>query len=242
MLLKIIKVTYFRLSLLYLKVVTSGRHGKIIKGGGGGRLKNGMNPTLPEKETLTKCPECGNAVFRKSLKAHMRYMHIDLGSFLCSECGFTTTKKVLFESHLESHSEVRKYKCAICPYAAKQLPALKTHANLIHNPNPVMSQCSACGELFKTAWGLKQHVKGIHENVRSYPCTLCDKAFKKKTHLHYHVKTHDNPHGKKRGLNKERKVKRRAGTNQAGTAQNNSGIQTERETASADAFIHNAIG
>ena len=40
----------------------------------------------------------------------------------------------------------------------------------------VLHQCHLCAKTFSTKGGLKCHL-AVHENLRQYKCTECDKAF-----------------------------------------------------------------
>jgi uncharacterized Zn-finger protein len=66
--------------------------------------------------------------------------------------------------------------------------------------------CHVCGLRFKKPETVLKHINEVDNNIRRFECDECDKRFKKKTHLDYHKKTHANPNGRKRGLNKPREV------------------------------------
>ena len=167
----------------------------------------------PTEKELLKCDTC-NAVFssRGALLQHNRSIHLKLKPFSCPECGKTFTRNYHYLRHKDLHLDVKKYKCPHCPKCFQQKVGrdlhIKTHFRL---ENQV--QCSLCGQLFSRVC-INQHIQEVHEGLRPHACTKCDKTFKKKTHLQYHIKTHDNPQGRKRGLNKEREVRvRRAAVN-----------------------------
>lgn len=63
--------------------------------------------------------------------------------------------------------------------------------------------CDLCGFTFACKRGLKKHIEGVHENRRPYQCHLCEKSFKTVHARKYHLNTHGDPIGRKRGLNRD---------------------------------------
>jgi len=162
------------------------------------------------------CPMCSAVLREAYVEIHLRESckkaENVVKSFMCHMCSYATRRKSNLVIHLQSHSDLRRYTCALCSYTSKTAPALFAHKKSKHSGDGAnFSQCTVCGEFIKGgSWILQKHVEAVHENHRPFPCTLCEKKFKTKTHLRYHEKTHGNPNGKKRGLNKERPFFKRA--------------------------------
>ncbi|XP_021953476.1 zinc finger protein 652 [Folsomia candida] len=146
------------------------------------------------------CSQCPSRFHSKSsLKTHS-VTHSDSKSFICQICGWAFHQHTNLISHMKTHSEERPLKCDQCEATFKFSQSLKLHTEAMHSS--VKQQCFSCGKMFSTVMKLKRHERQVHQSVRNHPCPRCDKSFKRIAHLRYHVKTHDNPNTKNRGLNK----------------------------------------
>ena len=151
------------------------------------------------------CDLCPNLSFRNVLElySHRRKVH-EGRSFVCHTCGKVFNRSTLLANHQLIHSDERRYKCKYCEYRCRQPTGLYMHerSHLVGTKYG-RAQCAQCGQLFVNAYNMRNHVKEIHQNIRAFPCHLCEKQFKKRPHLNYHLKTHENPGGRQRGLNRE---------------------------------------
>lgn len=122
--------------------------------------------------------------------------------FLCNKCGQSFRRLNGLQRHdLAIHAKVKNFACQYCDqkFCFKYL---KTNHERKHLGVAKVS-CDLCGFTFSCKNSLKKHIEGVHENRRHFKCHLCDKSFKTSTARNYHVNTHGNPNGRKRGLNKE---------------------------------------
>ncbi|ODV76899.1 uncharacterized protein CANTADRAFT_24158 [Suhomyces tanzawaensis NRRL Y-17324] len=50
--------------------------------------------------------------------------------------------------------------------------------------------CSECDKQFKRSEHLKRHIRSVHSNIRPFHCKYCDKKFSRSDNLAQHLKTH----------------------------------------------------
>ncbi|KAK6463831.1 hypothetical protein DFJ63DRAFT_318847 [Scheffersomyces coipomensis] len=50
--------------------------------------------------------------------------------------------------------------------------------------------CSECDKQFKRSEHLKRHIRSVHSNIRPFHCKFCDKKFSRSDNLAQHLKTH----------------------------------------------------
>lgn len=101
-------------------------------------------------------------------------------------------------------SKQRKHECHICDFKAITKIELKQHLRQIHDIKIILpsssdsngvggtqlnlSQCSFCGKLFKTASGLRSHIKRFHVK-NFYTCDICNRQFCIKFEIKEHLLT-----------------------------------------------------
>ncbi|CAH1127422.1 unnamed protein product [Ceutorhynchus assimilis] len=87
----------------------------------------------------------------------------------------------------ESLRNVPKKMCRICQ---KNIPEdeFKMHWE-IHKVNI----CEQCGHRFIRVSDMNLHKQSVHNDVRNFPCNICEKAFKTKPFLKRHMNIHINP-------------------------------------------------
>ena len=107
--------------------------------------------------------------------------------------------------HKDLHLDEKKYKCSHCPKSFQQHSGLAEHLKR-HFKSQNQTQCFLCGQFFSRRC-INKHIRHVHEGLRLHACPKCDKTFKTRAHLKYHLKTHENSKGRKRGLNKTRDVR-----------------------------------
>lgn len=123
-------------------------------------------------------------------------------NFLCKYCGHSFNRKHGLKIHeLAVHAKKKDFKCQFCDKTFV-IEYLKTCHEKKHLGTSNVT-CDLCNFSFTCKQSLRKHIKGVHENRRPFQCQLCDKSFKTSHARNYHVNTHGNPNGRKRGLNRE---------------------------------------
>ena len=154
------------------------------------------------KKVSLICEICGLATkSNKNLQVHMT-THTGEKNYLCSECGDCFAREHTLQSHeLAIHKKERNH---ICQYCGKSFvfKYVKDNHEKKHFGGPKIP-CHICGFTFSSNYNVKKHIQAVHENQRPYKCHLCDKSFKTIPARQYHVNTHKNPNGRKRGLNRD---------------------------------------
>ena len=99
----------------------------------------------------------------------------------------------------------------------QQKPSLLQAASLLHrpkltvtSPTPIKSMDNKtcrwkfengqiCGKIFTKTYNLTVHMR-MHQDIRPFPCTICEQTFRQKAHLQRHEATHgiDSTAGRKR--------------------------------------------
>lgn len=121
----------------------------------------------------------------------------DEDRFKCSECGQSFKSLSLLKGHAiaKKHSTNIIFTCLICDRKFRRSNNLKVHMEAVHpidengeaQSAPPPKKCPHCNKLFSHGGNFKTHIR-IHQGIRAFPCTICDKAFKLAQHLKSHIK------------------------------------------------------
>eukprot|EP00112_Aurelia_sp_Birch-Aquarium-sp1_P003478 Seg1389.19 transcript_id=Seg1389.19/GoldUCD/mRNA.D3Y31 product="Zinc finger protein 271" protein_id=Seg1389.19/GoldUCD/D3Y31 len=158
------------------------------------------------------CKICGESFrLRNGLKRHGR-VHVAKEPFLCNTCGKPFKLKGQLKVHERMHTRERLFSCNVCGKSFKQIGALNMHERTHTGEGPFScndgekssSQCGnlkthetshidenafACDVYDKQRGHLKRHEK-IHPGDKPYPCTLCEKSFRRNSDLVKHTRVH----------------------------------------------------
>ncbi|CAK1553297.1 unnamed protein product [Leptosia nina] len=141
-------------------------------------------------EAEFKCYNCAlGFLFKDTYQAHMMRHEESNGEFLCDTCTLRFSTHALLRTHNEMHSNI--YKCLLCgelmkPRAKRTHPCFKTKIDEV-------VPCHLCGNLFRDANGLQQHLRRVHAKIsnRLHSCTICNESFTSpsvlKTHMIKHI-------------------------------------------------------
>jgi len=137
------------------------------------------------------CSICGT--MSRALHLHMR-LH-QCRSFECTECGRQFSRKDYLVEHRRSHSEERPFLCGKCGRSFQRSNNLRAHLQTHLDERPF--QCKQCGKCFRRSSGRAEHIRHVHERVKSHRCQNCPRTFSTAKGLRVHVMaghTHERPH------------------------------------------------
>ena len=85
---------------------------------------------------------------------------------------------------LKEHCHNKVTKCSLCEQKFVTKKALRSHIKQIH-----LSETDTCNICHKEYKDLNHHVKFVHEKIRNYKCSYCEKKFQSKQLLYNHVQS-----------------------------------------------------
>ena len=78
--------------------------------------------------------------------------------------------------------------CEFVKTCDELVKGLKQHKKHSHPEESKLHVCHVCGYKTPGFSNLKEHIEVKHENVKPFPCNVCDARFYRKTRLEQHVK------------------------------------------------------
>ncbi|CRK96018.1 CLUMA_CG009458, isoform A [Clunio marinus] len=135
-----------------------------------------------------QCDICGNKCSSKSVLARHMITHIDLEhrtkEFHCQICEISYFNKKTLRSHtLKYHEKSNHFTCSLCGRIYMTEKGLENH-----KLRPCRLPCEFCGKMIRKE-GLKEHLNGVHFNIKPYQCDICGNKFCKPS-LARHMNTH----------------------------------------------------
>lgn len=124
--------------------------------------------------------------------------------YSCSLCQKTFTDQLNFKYHKRTHKDRKLFNCDLCNQKFAREKTLERH-RLTHSVpvQPVMLECSSCGDTFEQKSQLKIHVRTMHREESAeapdaprtrgsgpYACEICRKTFAHATRLKHHQAAH----------------------------------------------------
>ncbi|RXG63552.1 Zinc finger protein [Armadillidium vulgare] len=107
---------------------------------------------------------------------------------VCTICGM---KVKYMSSHMNSHTKDVVYKCQDCDAKYSNKSSLIFHRKRIHLGDLGKKfSCEDCSKKFISKDRLEVHVSRVHHGERNYKCNFCDKTYKNRVSLTYHVRKH----------------------------------------------------
>ena len=84
-------------------------------------------------------------------------------------------------------NESKRHFCNICSKSYDRLYSLQVHRSKFHEEKAF--KCTICSKGFLKSNQLKDHIKGLHGNVREFRkrCVTCEKRFKHLSELTNHI-------------------------------------------------------
>ena len=158
---------------------------------------NSRTPKPTKRATLSKeCPYCDLVCSNApAVEAHIRKDHSKKRNLFCDICGFVSLVKDNLSYHMKKHinkKSSKSYSCLHCSKVFSSSGNRKYHIGKRH-PDKGLNECF-CGDDFKSADELKNHVLKVHnksdstdgapEHKNKKQCPICRKYFNRlKTHM-----------------------------------------------------------
>ena len=131
------------------------------------------------------CNFCGESYKKLLSLATHQSLREDRKS--CKQCGLNFISNCQVKDHMKTHS--KESKCETCGESLDCLSKseIKKHMKT-HKTTPSLSLCPICGKAVSK--NSIAHHMFTHTDKRPFPCSMCDKRFKNKMDLNYHLKIH----------------------------------------------------
>ncbi|CAG5015827.1 unnamed protein product [Parnassius apollo] len=141
------------------------------------------------------CVEC-DVRFKSahSLKQHLlkSLKHLDVQSlkYKCTRCDKRFVSQAALTHHSEiQHEGVRPYRCPRCPAALASRASLAKHERAVHAGRrpPPAHVCDTCGRAFRGKSVLINHVR-THTGEKPFACGDCGRRFTQRTAMRTHLR------------------------------------------------------
>lgn len=141
------------------------------------------------------CEECGKVLTSLATLKNHRFLHT--GAQLpheCPTCGKRYITKNKLKEHMNRHAGIRNYVCPHCGAKKSTRTELKTHIN--YHTKEKTYPCQFCDMVFNSIGNFSRHKRIVHEGIKDYACSYCDKSFGKAETRKHHEMTHtgEKPH------------------------------------------------
>ena len=159
-----------------------------------GTVKNLRIHVNINHEEKVNCHICGKPYPRWTLRSHIRRVHgkpkfKELAP--CPKCGKILTLDTLMHAHMCEKDPDKLFSCDLCDFTTYYKGTLRGHWERMHNPDVV--SCEVCGNQYRSAESLRQHIKQVHDGERTesgdLKCHLCNFKAKRQTYLDSHMKS-----------------------------------------------------
>ncbi|CRK95082.1 CLUMA_CG008560, isoform A [Clunio marinus] len=142
-----------------------------------------------------ECDKCGMTLDTKSrllshLNSHVRGQKYKCEKCEKSFCNMMSMKKHCAAIHREANPfKEKRFKCDKCP--KRYLTEFLLGQHKLSHLNLKNQKCNQCSFATNTIYDLKNHIKRIHQSVKSFPCTElnCGKSFKRRCDMENHKKS-----------------------------------------------------
>ena len=141
------------------------------------------------KDELNQCEFCGET--QANAEDHISHLKSDHKmKEVCEECFKTfQTPQSLKRHRVVIHNFVQRYKCDLCDNVTKSEYLAKCHFKTKH-PGQIPKysaikqeaainevKCEICNQVFKDSWRLKSHKERIHDKIKRFECSICQRQF-----------------------------------------------------------------
>ena len=109
---------------------------------------------------------------------------------VCDICGKRYITKSKLEEHIAAHQNLRSYICDVCGEGFNSKYGLESHSYTHTDDRPEV--CDLCGKCFKSSRSLRIHIKthqskDVENKPSRFTCPSCNKVFKGRGALYYHI-------------------------------------------------------
>ena len=148
--------------------------------------------------SMLACNQCPFTTFTKlKLRIHKK-KHISGNQNVqqklnhCTICSKSYYTVKGLKDHIVSLHQKKLSQCKLCPEKFKTVDGLKSHMKRIHQEIKKGSEllCEPCGLNFQHKYKLTSHIKEVHVNIKNFPCSKCERKFKRNDHLQCHMRLH----------------------------------------------------
>ncbi|KAH9627739.1 hypothetical protein HF086_017282 [Spodoptera exigua] len=145
-------------------------------------------PKIKPKQTEYSCPECNKKFTDPSGLYCHRKLHSTEFPFKCEICDYKCKIKKYLSRHMKkTHTEPTDHQCDICGKCFHFSCKLKVHMRVHTGEKP--HKCDVCGKAFSSTYSLSGH-KMIHTGEKPYQCTYCDYACRDTSTIRKHIERH----------------------------------------------------
>ncbi|XP_060808208.1 zinc finger protein 79 [Amyelois transitella] len=144
-----------------------------------------------------ECSACGARFRTRTQMKHHQVKHSDAKDYYCVECDVRFKSAHNLRQHLQKslkHKDKQslKYACTRCDKRFESERALRQHA-LVQHEGVRAHRCAVCPAALASRSSLAKHTLAVHAGRRPPPrhiCDTCGKAFRGKSVLENHARTH----------------------------------------------------
>uniref|UniRef100_A0A1B0DQD5 Uncharacterized protein n=1 Tax=Phlebotomus papatasi TaxID=29031 RepID=A0A1B0DQD5_PHLPP len=154
-------------------------------------------PSIDEKPLIHKRdPDDGTSLsFPKLKETHNKMTDMDVpGTMICSICDSRFQQKSRLEMHIrKKHLGLKPYECKICGKGFKTSSGLKVHIETERPKRSCMKNNPSLTYYQEDTDKLKSHMETnkIHQGVKDYYCSRCNRSFATVTILRHHMMRHE---------------------------------------------------
>ena len=147
-----------------------------------------------------QCNQCDyKSMWKTSIRRHKRSEHEGI-TYTCNRCHQKIKwSKNSLKEHIDRKHKTATEKCDQCEYVAGNQQILSRHIAKVHEEKYKRKwNCSFCDKTTTSKYGLRMHVRYVHEGVKREPgevinlwrCGQCEKYFNRKYNRDQHERNY----------------------------------------------------